>query len=147
MKMMSPTSFRQNLYETIKKVEGGLQISIVRNGEEVARLVPPENTKNISKKPVVPADFYVKFCTAHAIDKLFLFGSILTDDFDDESDVDIMYETKTPFGFHELMSMTRELEKTFGRKVDFVDKRSVEANGSPTRRKEILENAKVVYVA
>jgi len=43
--------------------------------------------------------------------------------------------------------MKRELETIFGRSVDLVTKKSIEPSHNWLRRQEILENARVVYVA
>lgn len=147
VKTMSQTELRQNLYESIEKVEKGQRIQISRRGKGVAQIIPLAEANQLSGKPSVPADFYVKFGEKHGLAKLYLFGSILTDDFDDESDVDVMYEVKSPVGFHALMDMTRELELAFGRRVDLVDKKMIEGHHSPTRRRSILERAKVVYAS
>lgn len=147
VKTMSQTELRQNLYESIEKVEKGQRIQISRRGKGVAQIIPLAEANQLSGKPSVPADFYVKFGEKHGLAKLYLFGSILTDDFDDESDVDVMYEVKSPVGFHALMDMTRELELAFGRRVDLVDKKMIEGHHSPTRRRSILEGAKVVYAS
>ena len=147
MKIMSQTELRQDLYRSIDKVGRGQRIQISKNGKAIAELVPLEEAKPHHEKPVVPADFYVKFCEKHDLTKLYLFGSILTDDFDDESDVDVMYETNSNMSFRELMDMTEELEVAFGRKVDFVDKKMIESHHSVTRRRSILEGARVVYAS
>ena len=79
--------------------------------------------------------------------KLYLFGSVLTDDFDDESDVDIMIEPVASPSIHEHFVMTEELEVLFGRKVDLMTRESVERNPSPTRRERILGSAKLYAAA
>jgi uncharacterized protein len=40
----------------------------------------------------IPNDQIADFCRAHHIRKLSLFGSVLRDDFRDESDVDVLIE-------------------------------------------------------
>ena len=45
------------------------------------------------------------------------------------------------------MSMKQELEKLLVRKVDLLTKASVEKSENWIRRQEILETAKLVYVA
>ena len=60
------------------------------------------------------------FCEAHSIAKLSLFGSILTDRFRSDSDVDILVEFKpghTP-GFLGMAALEDALSKMLGRKVD-----------------------------
>ena len=61
-----------------------------------------------------------EFCEANSIVKLSLFGSILTDRFRPDSDVDILIEFKpgrTP-GFLTMASLEQALSKMLGRTVD-----------------------------
>ena len=60
------------------------------------------------------------FCEAHHIAKLSLFGSILTEQFNTDSDVDILVEFKlghTP-GFLQMAALEAELTAMLHRKVD-----------------------------
>lgn len=61
------------------------------------------------------------FCKKHHIEKMSLFGSVLRDDFDKESDVDFLVkfeEDHTP-GFFKLFAMEEELGEILGgRKAD-----------------------------
>ncbi len=62
-----------------------------------------------------------RFCRRHRIRKLALFGSVLRDDFDIQSDVDVLVEFApghTP-GFFRLYDMEEELSALLGgRRVD-----------------------------
>ena len=72
----------------------------------------------------IPTGALHDFCHKHNIKRLWLFGSVLRDDFRPESDVDVLYEFaegKTP-GFA-IFSIEDELSRLFGRKVDFVPER------------------------
>jgi predicted nucleotidyltransferase len=84
-----------------------------------------------------------EFCARHHVRKLYLFGSVLTEEFDDESDVDVMIEPAASPSIHEHFVMQDELEALFGRKVDLVTRDAVERNPSPTRRERILSSAKL----
>ncbi|MEX0777898.1 MAG: nucleotidyltransferase family protein [Phycisphaeraceae bacterium] len=60
------------------------------------------------------------FCRHHGIRKLSLFGSILTDDFQPDSDIDVLVEfgpQGTP-SLLDLGGMLMELTDMFGRQVD-----------------------------
>lgn len=60
------------------------------------------------------------FCEAHHITKLSLFGSILTEQFNIDSDVDILVEFQpghTP-GFLQMAALEAELSAMLHRKVD-----------------------------
>ena len=61
-----------------------------------------------------------KFCSAHHIVKLSLFGSVLTDRFNQRSDIDVLVEFDSDHipSFFTLADMQFELEDMFNRKVD-----------------------------
>jgi hypothetical protein len=99
------------------------------------------------EKPQVPTEALRDFCARHRIRKLYLFGSILTDAFDEESDVDVMIEPEMSPGIRDLFRMTEELESLFGRKVDLVTRAAIESNPSRTRRERILGSAKLYAAA
>jgi uncharacterized protein len=67
-----------------------------------------------------PPEILQEFCTRNQIRKLSLFGSVLTDRFRPESDVDILIEFEP--GAHPtlitLVRLERELSDLIGRKVD-----------------------------
>ena len=68
----------------------------------------------------IPYDKIVEFCKKNHIKKLSLFGSVLRDDFTENSDVDVLVEFeegKTP-GFA-FFGMQEELSEILGRRVDF----------------------------
>lgn len=60
-----------------------------------------------------------EFCRRHYIRRLSLFGSVLRDDFQPESDVDVLVEFEPGHvpGFA-FISMQEELSEILGRKVD-----------------------------
>lgn len=63
-----------------------------------------------------------ELCEKFAIKKLEFFGSVLTDKFDDESDIDCLIEFEKDGGnyFHRFFDLKYALEELFGRKVDLV---------------------------
>jgi len=69
----------------------------------------------------VPKEKIGEFCRKHHIRKLSFFGSILREDFDTESDVDVLVEFERGHvpGFFRLFDMEEELSSLLGgRKVD-----------------------------
>lgn len=96
----------------------------------------------------LPKDAIATFCTRWEIDKLYLFGSILRDDFHADSDIDIMvtFAHGHKWGF-EIVDMKDELESLFGRKVDFMTRKSIESSHNPIRKKAILSTAKLFYAS
>jgi predicted nucleotidyltransferase len=84
------------------------------------------------------------FCRKHHIRRLALFGSVLRDDFTDESDIDVLVEFEpghTP-GLA-FFSMQRELSEILGRQVDL----NTPGFLSPYFRDEVLAEAEDRYVA
>jgi uncharacterized protein len=68
----------------------------------------------------VPRAEIERFCERNRVRKLSLFGSILTERFRSDSDVDVLveFETDAAVTYLDLASMERELSTMIGRKVD-----------------------------
>lgn len=84
-----------------------------------------------------------EFCKRHHIRKLSLFGSALREDFNSDSDVDILVEFEqghTP-GL-EFFSMQDELSEILDQKVDLNTPNFL----SPYFRDKVLKEAEVLYV-
>ena len=86
-----------------------------------------------------------KFCKDHKIKKFSLFGSILRNDFRDDSDVDVLIEFKdyhsTPSLF-DFVILQEELSEIFeGRQIDLVTTGALRNH----LREEILDAAEVQY--
>ena len=84
------------------------------------------------------------FCLKHHIVKLSLFGSVLRDDFREESDIDVLvaFDAGHEADLMELASMERELSAVLdGHKVDM----STPPMLSRYFRDEVLAEAEVVY--
>ncbi|HVS70403.1 MAG TPA: nucleotidyltransferase family protein [Phycisphaerae bacterium] len=95
----------------------------------------------------IPLDKVRDFCRRWKITEFALFGSVLRDDFRPDSDVDVLvtFEPNDPWSYgHEWFTMIDELEKLFGRPVDFVEKETLV---NPYRRHEILGTMQVIYAA
>ena len=97
----------------------------------------------------VPREEIADFCCRWKIKELFLFGSVLRDDFRPESDIDVLvsFAPGTRPQSDELQEMKQELSKILGRQVDLVRKDLVESSKNYIRRKHILEHAEPLYVA
>lgn len=90
-----------------------------------------------------------EFCRKWKISKLALFGSVLTEGFGPDSDVDVLltFSLDAKHTLFDLVRMKRELETIFERRVDIVSKRGIESSRNKLRRKEILHSAEDIYVA
>lgn len=83
------------------------------------------------------------FCRAHGIKKLSLFGSVLRDDFDSASDLDVLVEfdeAAVP-DFFALAEMEDELSALTGHKVDMRTPKEL----SRYFRDDVVRNAIVQY--
>ena len=153
MKVIPATDLRRNLFETLKRVAYEKQPLLVeRRGKTIAALVPPdavgERTHAASRGdgPLRDLRALADFCETHRLKTLYLFGSVLTDRFGADSDVDVMFESDGPSpDYFQQMRMSDELERIFGRRVDLVSKRVVEGSSNPFRKKSILESARIIY--
>jgi uncharacterized protein len=85
------------------------------------------------------------FCKKHHIRRLALFGSVLTDRFGSDSDVDVLveFETGQIVGLLRMASIERELSELIGRQVDL----RTPADLSRYFRDEVLSSAEVQYAA
>ena len=89
------------------------------------------------------------FCRLHGITEMSLFGSAVRKDFGPTSDVDVLVtwaEGRAPLGMDGLLDTQEELGAIFRRKVDLVDRASVERSPNHVRRSHILNGARRVYV-
>ena len=94
----------------------------------------------------LPKEKLVEFCHRWRIVEMGFFGSILREDFGEESDVDVLvsFAPNSSWTLLDLSAMRDELSDLFGRKVDMVER---EALRNPFRRKEILQTVELVYAA
>ncbi len=97
---------------------------------------------------ILPAQL-VEFCQRWGIAELALFGSVLRDDFRDDSDVDMLitFAPNARKGLLTIAKMQHELEPLLNRKIDLVSKKSIEQSHNAIRRQVILASAQVIYGA
>jgi uncharacterized protein len=86
------------------------------------------------------------FCRKWKITEFSLFGSVLTDEFRPDSDVDVLvvFAEDAGWSLFDLMDMREELQPIFGREVDLVEKRALR---NPYRKRHILAHHEVLYAA
>ena len=91
----------------------------------------------------VPADQLIQFCKKNHIHKLSFFGSVLTDRFRPDSDVDVLVEFKVGQGpgFFEFSGMEMELSSLLGRPVDLRTPKEL----SRYFRDQVIAGAQVQY--
>lgn len=91
----------------------------------------------------IPIDKIRDFCIKNHIERLALFGSVLTDNFSKKSDVDVLVEFDSDHipGLLAVSQMEYELSEIVGRKVDLRTPKEL----SPYFRKEVLANTYHLY--
>ena len=106
------------------------------------------NTDRLALRVTASPDAIAEFCKRWHIREMALFGSVLRDDYDRESDIDVLVEFE-PDGVPGLqfVSMASELSELLGRPVDVLTRFAIERSPNYIRRKEILESAEVIYAA
>ena len=86
-----------------------------------------------------------QLCEQHKVDRLYLFGSVLTNKFAPDSDIDflVLLEPLPPIerGEH-LMALWSGLEDLFARKIDLLTEESVK---NPFLRRELNKTRRLIY--
>lgn len=87
------------------------------------------------------------FCQQWRVDELALFGSVLRDDFNPSSDIDILidFAPNTHWTLFDRVKMQQELATILNRRVDLVRKKTIEQSQNPIRRQNILSTAQTIY--
>jgi predicted nucleotidyltransferase len=90
-------------------------------------------------------DRLADICRRYHVRELSLFGSVLRDDFQADSDVDVLVELEpgARIGLFRFYDLQLDLEQAPGRQIDLVPKRGLKA----MIRDEVLASARVVYAA
>lgn len=104
---------------------------------------PPISIKNIE----IPHQQIADFCRLWKITELALFGSVLRDDFDRTSDVDVLvtFAPTATWTLLDHVTMQEQLKAIIGRDVDLVSRRGIERSRNHIRRQSILGSAEVIY--
>ena len=90
-------------------------------------------------------DKLIELCNKHMVKELYLFGSILTEKFNDTSDVDLLIQfnqIELLDYFDNYMELKEELEQLFHRPVDLVENQAIR---NPIFRKVIEREKQLIY--
>ena len=141
MRTVQVSELRKNIFEELQH----LPVQVRKRNQPIAYLTPADP----KRKPLIDLSAIADFSKTHGVQRFYLFGSILRDDFKESSDVDVMVDIGGPFSdILKMVKMRGELEILFGRKVDLVSKYNVEqGNVKPRFRDEILKTSSLVYDA
>ena len=86
-----------------------------------------------------------RLCTLHNVEKMYLFGSILSVNFNQDSDLDFLVKFKSieiSSYFDNYMDFKENLEKLFGREVDLVEEQTLR---NPILIKSINKSKELIY--
>ena len=97
----------------------------------------------------IPKDIIVEFCKKWKVRELYLFGSVLRDDFRPDSDIDVLvtFSEEARHTLFDLVRMESEIKEIFGRKIDLVSRRGIESSRNYIRRNAILNSLVTVYAS
>ena len=87
----------------------------------------------------------VALCRKHKVSKLFAFGSILTNRFNDESDVDLLVsfnKSEVTDYFDNYFDFKYSLEDVLGREVDLVEEQTIK---NPYLKKNVDATKLLIY--
>jgi len=100
----------------------------------------------MNAKLSLPKEKIEEFCLRWKIAEFSLFGSVLRDNFDLDSDIDILVSLSedADLDLYDWVTMIEELEKIFEREVDLVEKSTLR---NPFRRHAILTNREIIYAS
>ena len=95
----------------------------------------------------IPLDKIGAFCRKWRIQRFALFGSVLTDRFRPDSDIDVLvkFEPDHPWSLFDHVRMQDELAAMFGRQVDLVSQAGLEQSENYIRKKAILDSIHVIH--
>jgi predicted nucleotidyltransferase len=88
----------------------------------------------------------IVLCKKYYINELSIFGSSLRDDFNKNSDIDILvsFNKDSNITLFDIMELEKEFSGLLNREVDVVEK---EALKNPIRRNKILSTREIIYAA
>ncbi len=100
---------------------------------------------NVRDRIDIQIEELAELCRRYHVRELALFGSVLRDDFGDDSDVDVLveYEPDARVGLYEHFDLQMELERFSGRRIDLVSKHGL----NDVIRDDVLVSSQVLYAA
>ncbi len=104
----------------------------------------------VRKEPLqVDQEAISVFCKRWSVTELALFGSAARHELRPESDVDLLisFQPEAHHTFVDMDLMQEELETMFGRKVDLLERDTVERSRNTIRRDSILSHVEVLHAA
>jgi len=89
------------------------------------------------------------FCKKWKIVELSLFGSVIRDDFREDSDVDVLvsFSKDSRWSLFDVIHAENELSVIVGRKVDLMEREAIEDDPNWIRRRHIMNHRQIYHVA
>ena len=87
----------------------------------------------------------IDLCKRHKVHKLFVFGSVLTDRFNDDSDVDLVVDfnkTEVEDYFDNYFDFKYSLQDLLGREIDLLEEQTIK---NPYLKKNIDSTKMLIY--
>lgn len=87
----------------------------------------------------------VALCRKHKVNKLFVFGSILTNRFNDKSDVDLLVafnKSEVSDYFNNYFDLKYSLEELLGREIDLLEEQTIK---NPYLKKNVDATKMLIY--
>ena len=97
----------------------------------------------------LPNEQIEAYCRRWKITEMAVFGSVLREDFGEDSDVDVLvtFAPEARWSLFDLVTMQDELKAILGREVDLMTRKGVEQSHNPIRREVILGSARPIFQA
>ncbi|TAD78161.1 MAG: hypothetical protein EA001_08475 [Oscillatoriales cyanobacterium] len=104
-------------------------------------------TADVFDRLAIHPDRLGEFCQKWQAIELAVFGSVLTDRFRADSDLDFLvtFAPQSKISLLGLVQMEEELSELLGRSVDLLTRQSVQEDANWLRRTEILKTARTIY--
>ena len=90
-------------------------------------------------------DKLIELCDSHNVKELYLFGSVLSEKFNDSSDIDMLiqfHKVELMEYFDNYMDLKEKLEQLFHRSIDLVENQAIR---NPIFRKVVEREKRLVY--
>jgi len=95
----------------------------------------------VARRFRVPKERLAEYCRRHHIKKLSLYGSVLRDDFQPDSDIDVLVEFDGPATFDGYFDLKTYLEQLLGRPVDLVTEKGLKPRARRHVEKDLIRVA------
>ncbi len=104
----------------------------------------PDSVTNVR----LPGEALRAFCDRWKIAEFALFGSVLSDRFGPDSDIDVLvtFVEDARWSAFDHFRMERELSELLGHRTEIVTRRALDESGNWIIRKSILESARPIDV-